>query len=206
MKRRLHHSVLLLVTLAISSAGVAQSSSRDNLANPVQIQILNFTLEDFSATKLVIGVGLAANSNRNVTVDQLVISGLRVNGVPIYAAPLKRRFKLRRDAKVTLPEPLRVTIYLRDLDSLEPLRNAISDGHATVDGVAVVHVPLNPLAMLMRLSKDAAVSTTFHQQVPFSVPGGPLAATSLVKIFDLIDAGLRSLDSTLTGAAKLNLR
>jgi hypothetical protein len=206
MKRRLHDSVLLIVTLAISSAGAAQSSSRDSLANPVQVQILNFTLEDFSTTKLVIGVGLAAASNRNITVDQLVLSGLRVNGVPIYAAPLKRRFKLRSDARVSLPEPLSITIYLRDLDSLAPLRNAISDGHATVDGVVVIHVPLSPLARLMLLSTHAEVSTVLHQQVPFSVPGGPMAATSLVKILDLADAALKALDSTITGATKLSRR
>lgn len=204
-KRRLCTSVLLLLTVAISSAAVAQSGS-DNSANAVQIQIVNFTLEGFSATKLVIGVRLAANSNRNVTVDQFVLSGLRVNGVPIYAAPLKRRFKLRSNATVMLPEPLRVTVYLRDLDSLDPLRNAISDGHATVDGAAVVHVPLNPLARLMLLSKDAEVSTMFHQQVPFSVPGGPLAAASLVKILSLTEATLKALDTTITRATKLSLK
>lgn len=198
--------VLLLITLAISSAGFAQSSSRDNFADQVRIRVVNLTLEDLSTTKLVIGVGLAANSDRNVTVDQLVLSGLRVNGIPIYAAPLKRRFKLRSDATVILPEPLRVTVYLRDLDSLEPLRNAISDGHATLDGVAVVHVPLNPLARLMLLSKDAEVTTALHQQVPFSVPGGPLAATSMVKILDLADAALKALDSAMIGATKLGSR
>lgn len=203
MNRRLHHSVLLFIALAISSTGVAQSNSRDNLANQVQIQVVNFNLEDFSPTKLVIDVGLAANSNRNVTVDQIALSGLRANGVPIYAAPFKRRFKLRNDARVSLPEPLRITIYLHDLDSLEPLRNAISDGRVMLDGVAVVRVPLNPLARLILLSKDAEVSATLHQQVPFSIPGGPMAAASLLKILNVADAGLRALDSTLT---KLDLR
>lgn len=206
MTRRLHNSVLFFIALAISSAGVAQSGSRDNLANQVHIQVVNFSLEDFSPTKLVVGVELAVNSNRNVTVDQIVLSGLRANGVPIYAAPLKRRFKLRSDATVSLPEPLRITIYLRDLDSLEPLRNAISDGHVMLDGVAEVHVPLNPLARLMLFSNHAQVSTVLHQQVPFSIPGGPMAAASLVRILDLTDAGLKALDSAIAGAAKLSFR
>lgn len=206
MKRRLHNLVLLVITLAISSTAVAQSSSRDNFPNPVQIQVVNFSLEDFSPTQLVVDVGLAATSNRNVTVDEIVLSGLRVNGVPIYAAPLKRRFKLRSDARVSLPEPLRITIYLRDLGSLEPLRNAVSDGHVMLDGVAVVHVPLNPFARLMLFSNHAQVSTVLHQQVPFSIPGGPMAAASLVKILDLADAALKALDSTVSEAAKLGLR
>lgn len=206
MKPWLNNSVLLLIILAISGAGVAQSGSSDNLANQVQIRVVSLALEDVSTTQMVMDVGLAVNSNRNVTVDQLVLSGLRVNGVPIYAAPSKRRFRLRRDAAVTLPEPLRITVYLRDLNSLQPLRKAISDGHATLDGIAVVRVPLNPLARLMLLSNHAEVTTALHQQVPFGVPGGPLAAASLVKILDLSGAALKELDSTINEATKLGFR
>lgn len=207
MKPRLNNSVLLLVIIfAISGAGLAQSGPSENLANQVQIRVVSLALEDLSTTQLVIDVGLEANSNRDVTVDQLLLSGLQINGVPIYAAPLKRRFRLRRDASVTLPEPLRITVHLRDLDSLQPLRKAISDGHATLDGIAVIHVPLNPLARLILLSNHAEVTTALHQQVPFRVPGGPLAATSLVKILDLTDAALKALDSTINEATKLSFR
>lgn len=206
MRRRLGNSVLLLITVAICGAGFAQSGSGDDLANRVQIQIVNFTLEDFSTTKLVIGVGLAANSNRNITVDRLVLSGLHVNGVPIYASPLKHRFKLRRDATVTLPERLQVTVYLRDIDSIEPLRKAILEGEATLDGFAVVQVPLSPLARIMLLSNHAEVSTALHQRVPFTIPGGPIAASSLLRILNVADAALKALESTFAGATKLDLR
>lgn len=205
-KRRPCKLALFLIVVTVCSVGAAQSGSSGNFSNQIQIQAVNFTLEDFSTTKLVIGVNLAANSNRNVTVDKVVLSELRLNGVPIDAAPLKHRFKLRSDATVILPEPLRITVYLRDVDSLEPLRKAIAEGHATVDGLAVIDVPLNPLARLVLLSKDAEVSTALHQQVAFTVPGGPLAAASLVKILELAETAFKALDSALTGAPKLALR
>ena len=204
--RRPHNPVSIAIVLLFASACFAQSGAKDEISNQVQIRVVNLSLQDFSTDKLVIGVGLAANSNRNITVDELVLSRLQLNGVPIYAAPMKRRFKLRSRGRVTLPEQLQMTVYLRDLDSLKPLRDAISNGYATVTGVAVVHVTLNPLERLIALSSHAEVSTTLHQQVAFSVPGGPFVSASLIRVLDLAEAAVQELDSTVSRATKLVAR
>lgn len=204
--KRLRNLVSMAIILATASACLAQAAQDADLAHQFQVRVTNLTLQQFSTDKLVIGVGLAANATRNVTIDELVLSGLRLNGVPLYAAPIKHRFKLRSDKSANLPEQLKVTIYLRDLDSLTPLRDAISKGYATLNGVAMVHVPLNPLERLMLLSSHAEVSTTVHQQVAFNIPGGPFAAASLVKMLDLADSVFKAVDSTITGATGLGRR
>jgi len=201
--KRLRNPVWIAMVLMLAGACRAQSQPNDSVSQQLSVRVVKLSLQDFSTDKLVIGVGLAANSSRTVTVDELVLSGLQLNGVPIYVAPFKRRFKLRNDRSVRLPEQLQVTVYLRNLDSLKPLRDAISNGYATLSGVALVHVPLSPLERLILLSSHAEVSTSLHQQVPFNIPGGRLAATSLVKILDLADDAFKVVDSTVTSATKL---
>jgi len=191
------------MVLLAAGACMGQSSPNGDLAHEFQVRISKLSLQQLSSDKIVIGVGLAANATRNITVDELVLSGLQLNGIPIYVAPVKTRFKLRGDRSVTLPEQLQVTVYLRDLDSLKPLRDAISSGYATLNGVAMVHVALNPLERLILFSGHAQVSTNLHQQVALNLPGGSLAAASLVKVLDFADAAVKTVDSTITKAAKL---
>lgn len=200
---RLRKSVLMAIVLILTGTCLAQSGPNDKISNQFQIRVVKLSLLDFSTDKLVIGVGVSAGSKRNLTVDQLVLSGLELNGVPIYAAPFRDRFKLRSDRNVTLPKQLQVTVYLHDLDSLKPLRDAISNGYAIVNGVAVARVPLNPFERLMLLSSHAEVSTSLHQQVAFSVPGGPFVSASLVSVLDLAEATVQEMDSTITRATKL---
>jgi hypothetical protein len=200
---RLRKSVLMAIVLILTSNCLAQSGPNEKIFNQFQVRVVRLSILDVSTDKLVIGVGLSARSKRNLTVDQLVLARLQLNGVPIYAAPFKDRLKLRSDRSVTLPEQLQVTVYLHDLNSLKPLRDAVSNGYATVNGVVTAHVPLNPLERLILLSSHAEVSTSLHQQVAFNIPGGPLATVSLVKVLDLADAAFKALDSTITSAAKL---
>ena len=193
---------LIAIVLLMAGACLGQSTPNGDVAHQFHVRIAQLSLQQFSTDKLVIGVGLAANASRNVTVDELVLSGLQLNGVPIYAAPVKHRFKVRSDGSIMLPEQLQVTVYLRDLDSLKPLRDAIANGYATLSCIAVVRVPLNPLQRLMLLSSHAEVSISLDQQVALSIPGGRVTSTSLIKILDLAEAAFKSLDSTITSATK----
>lgn len=182
--------LVFAVMLTASRAALAQSSPEKDLSNQFQVRVEKLSIEGLSGSKLVLGVALAATSTRDLTVDRVVFSGLRINGVPIAAAPFEHRLKLRRDSSVDLPQPLLVTIDLRDVSSLTPLRRAIAEGRATVEGVASVRVPLSALAALLRLSRHAEVSTQLHQQVEVSVPGGALASVALVKLLDVAQSGL----------------
>jgi hypothetical protein len=186
-------SFLLALVLIASGAGLAQSRPANNLANELEVRVVQLTLQDFSGSKVVIGVGLAATCKRNLTVDQVVFSGLQINGVPIYAAPYKHRFTLRRNSTVVLAEPLMVTLDLGDLGTLKPLRDAISNGHATLEGIASIRVPLSPIAKLMTLSGHAEMSTALHQEVAIDIPGGAIVS----KILDFAGAGLRLIDSAI---------
>jgi hypothetical protein len=186
-------SFLLALVLIASGAGLTQSRPTNNLANELEVRVVQLTLQDFSGSKVVIGVGLAATCKRNLTVDQVVFSGLRINGVAIYAAPYKHRFSLRRDSTVVLPEPLMVTLDLRDLNSLKSLRKAISDGHATLEGVASIRSPLSPMAKLMLFSGHAEITRDLHQEVAIDIPGAAMVS----KILDFAGAGLRVIDSAI---------
>jgi hypothetical protein len=186
--------LVLAFVLTAARPGLAQAGSHNDVNNQFQVRVEKLTLENLSGTRLIVGVALAATSGRDLAVDRVVFSNLRINGVPVYAEPLRHRFKLRKGSSVALPEPLRVSIRLHDLGSVSPLREAVAAGSVTLDGAAAVQVPLGALAQLMLLSRHAEVSVDLHQQVPFAVPGGRLGTATLLKLLDLAEAAVKVLD------------
>src|SRR5215467_5000062 len=137
-------AVVVFILLVGGLAQAAQSDIGPDLNGQVQLQIVNTSLVSYSASKLVLGITLAMSSKRDLTVEQIVLTGLRLNGLPLYAAPIKQRLQLHSDEKMLLHDPLPVTVYFRDLDTVSPLAKAIATGHTTVDGTAYATVRVNP--------------------------------------------------------------
>src|SRR5262249_20125936 len=133
-------AALVFILLSDGLSQALQSDAGPDLSGQVQLQVVNTSLVSYSASKLVLGITLAMSSKRDLTVVQIVLAGLRLNGLPLYAAPVKQRLQLHPGDKTLLPEPLAVTVYLRDLDSISPLEQAISNGHTTLDGTAYATV------------------------------------------------------------------
>lgn len=165
----------------------------------MQLEIVNTRLLTYSDTKVVLGFSLSISSKRDLTLEQIVLGGLRINGLPLYAAPVKQRLQLHSGEKTLLPDPLPVTVYLRDLDSLAPLVQAVANGHTTLDGTAYATVRVNPFAAMLLFSRSVNVAIGLHEDVlPFTVPGGPVARTAALVGLRAADKYLHSLSASVT--------
>lgn len=194
--------LIILLLLMWVGTGLAQSlhlQSADDLKGQMQLDIVDTSLLDYSAEKLVLGLKLSVSSKRDLTLEQIVLSGLRINGLPVYAAPLMQRLELHSGEKSVLPQPLPVTIYLRDLDSVAPLERAISTGHTMVDGTAYATVRVSPITAMFIFSRHVDIAITVHEDVlPFSFPGGLTTKVASLVVLEAADKALRSLSSKVT--------
>lgn len=192
--------LLMAAILLAASAGLAQavqSEAAPDLNGQVQVEVVKTSLVDYSTSKLVLGLTLAVTSKRDVTLDQIMLADLRMNGLPLYAAPVASKLQLKAGNKTLLPDPLPVTVYLRDLDSVAPLHDALSNGHATLDGTAYATVHLNFLETMVLFTKHVNVAANIHEDVPFTVPGGNMAKNTALTLLEGADKALRAISNTV---------
>jgi hypothetical protein len=187
--------ILILSGHCISQA--VQSETEPDLTGQVQVQVVNTSLVSYSTSKLALGVTIAITSKRDVTLDQILLADLRLNGLPLYAAPMASKLQLKAGNKTVLPDPLPVTVYLRDLDSVAPLHDAMANEHATLDGMAYATVHLNLLETMVLFTKHVDVAANIHEEVPFTVPGGAMARTAALTLLQGADKALRAISTTV---------
>lgn len=201
MRAQLIFVAAALAVLFGSSLSRAGSQGDPSLAGQVQIEVVNTSVVSYSASKLVLGFTLSISSKRDLALEQIVLSGLRLNGLPLYAAPVKQRLQLHSGDKTFLPDPLPVTVYLRDLDSVAPLQQAVSSGHITLDGTAYATVRVNPFAAMLLLSRSVDVAISLHEEMlPFTIPGGQVAKSAALVVLDTAERYLRKMSANVVSA------
>src|SRR5215469_3769530 len=202
MKVRIQSVFTAIILLALFEAGWAQSlhvKADADLDGQMQLEIADTSLLDYSASKVVLGLTLSLSSKRDLTVEQIVLRGLRINGLPVYAAPVKQRLELHSGVKTLLPDPLPVTVYLRDLDSISPLEQAVSNGHTTVDGTAYAKVHVNPVTAMLLFSRSVEIAINLHQEMlPFTIPGGLVTRGAALIVLQAAEKGLRTISARVT--------
>jgi hypothetical protein len=192
---------LLLLLISTGWAQSVHSNADAELASQMQLEIVDTKLVDYSATKVVLGFTLSISSKRDLMLEQIVLSGLRLNGLPLYAAPIKQRLQLHSGDKTLLADPLPVTVYLRDLDSVSPLMRAVSTGHTTLDGTAYATVRVNPFAAMLLFSRSVEVAISLHEDMlPFTIPGGQIAKSATLVILEAAEKYLRKMSTNVVNA------
>lgn len=193
--------ILLTATILLAAitalAQTVQPETPPDLNGLVQVEVVKTSLADYSTSKLVLGLTLAVTSKRDVTLDQILLADLRLNGLPLYAAPVAGKLQLKAGNRTLLPDPLPVTVYLRDLDSVAPLHDALSNGHATLDGTAYATVHLNFLETMVLFTKHLDVAANIHEEVPFTVPGGNMTKNAALTLLEGADKALRAISNTV---------
>jgi hypothetical protein len=193
---------VLLAAAILFAAGTAvpqavEAGAEPDLSGQVQVEVVKTSLAYYSTTKLVLGLTVAVTSKRDVTLDQILLANLHMNGLPLYAAPVASKLQLKSGNKTLLPDPLPVTVYLRDLDSVAPIQDALTNGHATLDGTAYATVHLNFLETMVLFTKHVDVAANIHEEVPFTVPGGAIAKTAALTLLEGADKALRAISNTV---------
>ena len=154
--------------------GISQTTAP--VASVGAIQISSVTVAEISTTQIKAAVNLVLIPDRNVTVTSVQLCALRLNGLPVFASPIRSEIAVRKGQSYTLP-PLYVIALFRDLTNTQPLRQMIENQSVHVQGELISGVELGMLERLALHAQHPKVVSTISEDVPVSFAGDALEKT-----------------------------
>jgi hypothetical protein len=173
--------------VAVAASWTTLAAAQGAALGNVQVKGINVIEVDTSHVK--IGVDLALTPSQSATLASLRLCALRLNGLPVFAAPLDQEIVLRKGEPVALP-PLYVTVLFRDLYTVEPLRLMIEDRKVHVQGEMEAAVRLGFMGKLALHTQQPTVEVSLVQDVPVEVGGTPLERSIELGMLSVIESGL----------------
>ncbi len=180
----------------------AESSSGEAFRAPsfdFEISVDKVSFKSIDADSVRFEIALGFIPNRSAGARQIMVSNLRLNDMPVYAAPITGTIRFDAGKRVDLPGPIVTTVYFRDLESLHPFEVLLSESRLRVQGTLFVDLDLNLIEKVALLTRTGRASLSFSREVPFEFPGGAamreivrraLAAAS--SALGTIEAGVQS--------------
>jgi len=208
------YAVLGAATAALTVVVYAQvpdAAADTAVAKHVHPEVTGVSLDTIDSDKAVLNVGLNVTADRDLDLDQIKVTRLRLNGMPVFASPLQGPIHLVAKTPWAAPKPLQITIYLRDLTSIDPLATAVNTGTLTVDGEVFAQIKLGFMARMALMSSNALVPVKLHQEVKLEIPGGSFgkmgagmllqgAGVALAQMKGKVDGLAGGLRATVRGA------
>lgn len=146
-------------------------------ADPVGVAIDSIDLKDVSTDRIRFEIRSHVTADRHLKIRRVRFEHMYLGSLPIYLSPIEDRMELEKGVSAVLPR-IPVTIYFRDLDSLEPLEHAVREEKATVTGKARIDMDLNLIEKVLSRQKDVHADIPISISTPVQVPGGMLGKTA----------------------------
>jgi hypothetical protein len=162
-----------------------------------QVRIDKIELLDLQTDRIGLAVSPSFTPTRQVQVKTITFYGMKINRIPFFIPPVTEEIMLRPGVRATLRRPMSVTVYLRDLNSLEPLLDAVKGGHVHIEGYALVEAKLDLLPSLVLLKRTAHAPLRIDANLPLAIPGGSLAREQALKALTGAEAGRKLVRNSL---------
>jgi hypothetical protein len=188
MKTTLHIAVAGMSVLA-AAYGMAQPVMQTPSVGDFQLKEINVVEIDTSHVKLA--VDLSLTPVQSATLDNLRLCSLRLNGLPVFAAPLNQEMVIRKGVMTALP-PVYITVLFRDLRKTDPLRRMIENQSVRIEGELVADVRLTLMEKLALHTQHPSVEIALNQDVPVTLGGTVLERNMALTILGVIDTGLKA--------------
>lgn len=137
----------------------------------VTVVIDRVELKDAASDRVRFDVQGHIIASRKLKIKRVRFEQMHLGRTPIYLSPISSYLELEKGTAVTLP-PIPLTLYFRDLDSLEPVEQAVRDGKVTVTGNARVDLDLNLLERAVARQWSVHADMPVAMTAPVDVPGG----------------------------------
>ncbi len=160
-----------LVAMVTIAAPLMARQLPGTQTEPAAVSIDGVDVKDLSSDRIRFDVRSHVTASRKLKIKRVRFEQMRFGNLPIYLSPIEDRLDLDKGTAVTLPR-IPLTIYFRDLDSLEPLERAVRDGEATLEGKARVDLDLNLLEQVASHQRSARADMPIAMKIPVNVPGG----------------------------------
>jgi hypothetical protein len=194
---------LVAISCMVMSAAISakpQTATPAPIQAPVlgSLQVKDISLIEIDTAHVRVAVNLTVVPGQSATLKDLRLCSLRLNGLPVFAAPLDQEIVLHKDASTALPT-LYVTALFRDLTTVEPLRRMIENQSVHVQGELLAGVRLSLIEKMALHTQHPEVVIPLSQDVPAQVAGSPFERTLALGVLSVIDAGLDAKDKASKG-------
>ncbi len=170
-----------------AAGGLAQTGSL--AIGTLQVRDINVVEIDTSHVKAAVDLTLVPA--QSITLAEMRLCSLRLNGMPVFAEPLQQEIVLKKGVTTALP-PLYVTVLFRDLYTVAPLSQMIERQSVHVEGELVAGVHLNLLEKLALSTLHPKVAISLDQEVPAKTPGTEMQRKVTLAVLSGIDTGLEA--------------
>jgi hypothetical protein len=196
---RLDLPASFLLSLALLSGAPVLLGAQTDAATPVaatpasgiaQVAVKSAQIAEIDSSRLRIAVDLSAVPGRTITLENLRLTGLRLNGLPVYAQPLTEPIELIKGKETALP-PLYVTLQTRDITTTKPLREMIENQSVHLTGAMVAAVKMSFLEKLAMHTEHPRISLPIAQDVPVALGASPFARQAALGVLTVVDLGLQ---------------
>jgi|CZKF01.1.fsa_nt_gi hypothetical protein len=188
MKTALSFAIAGMSVLA-AVGGLAQPAMQAPTVGEFQVKEINIAEIDTSHVKLV--VNLSLTPAQTVTLENLRLYSLHLNGQPVFASPLNQEMVINKGVVTALP-PVYITVLFRDLRTTEPLRRMIDNQSVKIEAELVADVRLTMMEKLALHTQHPSVEIALSQDVPVTLGGTMLQRNMALTILGVIDTGLKA--------------
>ncbi len=194
--------VAVLVAIAVVPVMAFQIADSQN--NPVSVSIDSIDLADVGSDRIQFDVHSHVTASRRLKLKSVHFEQMHMGDLPVFLSPIESHLELQKGTPVDLPA-IPLTVYFRDLDSLEPFEQAIRDGQTTVTGRARSDLDLNLLERALLGIWNTQASIPVSVTVPVNVPGGFLGRTAAIAALETAQIAL-NLGSSALHALRVSQR
>lgn len=184
-------SLALLTGLSLPAQAQSNAPAPGAAVNGIaQVAVKSTQIAEIDANHLRIAVDLSALPSRTITLENLRLTGLRINNLPVYAQPLAEPIELIKGKETALP-PLYITLQVRDITTTKPLREMIENQSVHLTGEMVAAVRMSFFEKLAMHTEHPRISLPVAQDVPVAFGATPFARQAALGALTLIDVALQ---------------
>lgn len=173
------------------AAAAAWAQSPGQAATIGALQVKEISIAEVDQTHIKVAVNLSVVPEKTVTLNNLRLCSLRLNGQPVFAEPLNQEIPLKKGATIALPA-LYVTVLFRDLYTVEPLSRMIETQKVHMDGDLVADLKLNFMEKLALGTQHPKVAISLDQDVPAEMGASELERKLALSLLSVVDLGLKN--------------
>ncbi len=169
--------ILGAVLAALTPAFAMGKAAGQPAATPAalgDVRVESIDVRDVGPESLTIAVRVSTVAKQSAVLRSLAFEDVTINDVRVGVPPVSGPVTLREGEPVDGLPPLEARLVYRDLESMEPLRRAVSTGSAQVRARIRAQLQLSLFQKIVLLAGQAWIAAPLDQSVPVTVPGGML--------------------------------
>jgi hypothetical protein len=152
-----------------------QAQAETSLAE-VRVESVEFS--SISPDDIEAEVRVSARAKAAAVIHTLVFDGVTIDGIRVHVPPVMGPIHLRAGESIDDLPKIHAMVTYKELETLEPLRRAVREGHASLHGEVHAQLELSLFQKLALMASNAWVTIPVDQQIAIDVPGGTLGRTA----------------------------